>query len=91
MRKVTTITVRMDPALKQEAVAILQTLGLSTSDAITLFFKQISRDKGLRFLELPSDSPAIPENKSAVERPLDITAFQRVDGVWKKSERTNLE
>ena len=43
------IRARVDPALKVRAEAILMKLGLNASDAIRLFYKQITIRKGLPF------------------------------------------
>ena len=49
MSKSTQITARIDPKLKQETEKIFDELGLSTTQAITLFFKQITLQQGLPF------------------------------------------
>lgn len=49
MSKTTMITARVDPKLKRETEKVLKDLGLTTSQAITLFFNQISLRKGLPF------------------------------------------
>jgi len=43
------IRVRIDPTLKDEAETILATLGLNASDAIRLFYTQITLSEGLPF------------------------------------------
>lgn len=40
---------RIDPAVKKRAESILARLGLSPTDAIRLFYKQITLRKGLPF------------------------------------------
>ena len=49
MSKSTQITARIDPKLKQETEKIFDELGLSTTQAITLFFKQVTLQQGLPF------------------------------------------
>jgi DNA-damage-inducible protein J len=49
MSKSTQITARIDPNLKQETEKIFNELGLSTTQAITLFFKQVTLRQGLPF------------------------------------------
>lgn len=41
--------VRIEPQIKEEAEEILDTLGISTSSAINMFFKQIILQRGLPF------------------------------------------
>ena len=49
MSKTTMITARVDPKLKRETEKVLKGLGLTTTQAITLFFSQINLRKGLPF------------------------------------------
>lgn len=49
MTKSATINSRIEPSLKKEAEAIFATLGLSTSEAITMFYKQVSLRQGIPF------------------------------------------
>ena len=46
MAKETTVRARMDEDLKEEAEAILRKLGLTTSQAINLYFRQIVLHRG---------------------------------------------
>ena len=50
MAKTTTISVRMDAELKTNAESILTALGLTPSQAINVFYKQITYQHGLPFL-----------------------------------------
>jgi DNA-damage-inducible protein J len=45
----TTMNLRVDSKLKQNAEKITRQLGLSTSSAITLFLKALVRERGLPF------------------------------------------
>jgi DNA-damage-inducible protein J len=57
MTKTTAITVRLDPQLKKDAQIVLNELGLTTTQAVSLFFKQISLNKGLPFaVEIPNEA-----------------------------------
>ncbi len=49
MAKTTTISVRMDAELKTNAESILSALGLTPSQAISVFYKQITYQHGLPF------------------------------------------
>jgi len=63
MSKSTQITARIDPELKQETEKVFTQLGLSTTQAITLFFKQVTLRKGLPFaVALPN-----AETRQAIE------------------------
>lgn len=55
MMKSATIRARIEPELKDNVEHILQSLGVSTTDAITMFYKQIELHHGLPFkIELPN-------------------------------------
>jgi DNA-damage-inducible protein J len=55
MAKTKTLTVRLDPDLKENVEGILGELGLSTSQAIVLFYKQVQMHQGLPFdVRLPN-------------------------------------
>jgi DNA-damage-inducible protein J len=55
MAKTTFITARIDPALKRKTEKIFEHLGLTTTQAITLFYKQVNLRKGLPFaVEIPN-------------------------------------
>ena len=58
MAKSTSVYARIDPNLKEQAEAILSALGIPTSNAIDMFFKQIVLKKGLPFeVRLPYEKP----------------------------------
>jgi DNA-damage-inducible protein J len=57
MNKSSTISARIEPGLKKKADNIFQKLGLTTTQAITLFYKQVELRKGLPFeVVIPSKS-----------------------------------
>jgi len=43
------IRARIDPILKEETEDVFQQLGLTTTQAITLFYQQVSLNQGLPF------------------------------------------
>jgi DNA-damage-inducible protein J len=49
MNKSAMIRARVDPILKEEAESIFEELGLSTTQAITLFYQQVKWYRGLPF------------------------------------------
>jgi DNA-damage-inducible protein J len=49
MGKTAYITARIEPKLKASAEGVLQRLGMSTSDAITVFLRQVTLRRGLPF------------------------------------------
>ncbi|PCI39961.1 MAG: type II toxin-antitoxin system antitoxin, RelB/DinJ family [Rhodospirillaceae bacterium] len=49
MAKTEMIRARVEPELKQDAEDVFSTLGLSPTEAITLFYKQVTLQHGLPF------------------------------------------
>lgn len=57
---------RIEPDVKEQAESILSTLGITASNAINMFYKQIILQRGLPFdVKIPSSRPvdmsALPE------------------------------
>ena len=80
MSKTTMITARVDPKLKRATEKVLKELGLTTSQAITLYFNQISLRKGLPFaVAMPNT-----ETAKAIEEALagiDLYEAENVDAL----------
>jgi len=53
-----TVRARIDPDLKRESEAVLEGLGLSTTEAIRLFLNQVRIHKGLPFAVTLPDADA---------------------------------
>ena len=59
MAKTEMIRARMEPELKREAEETFSALGLSATEAITLFYKQVALHHGLPFaLRVPNATTA---------------------------------
>ena len=59
MAKTATITIRLDPKVKTDAQAVFDKLGLTTTQAVSLFLNQVSLNKGLPFdLHIPNAETA---------------------------------
>ncbi len=57
MKKSATIRARMEPDLKDRAEYIFRKLGLSTTQALTLFYRQVELRKGLPFeIAIPNET-----------------------------------
>lgn len=55
--KTSTVRARVEPQLKSDTERILKELGLNTTEAIRLFFKQIQLHHGLPFeVKIPNDT-----------------------------------
>lgn len=82
MAKTATIRARIEPELKWQAEELFSQLGLSVTQAITLFYKQVTLQKGLPF------AVKIPERRDPAG-----SACRRATGraspsipVWRNSE-----
>jgi len=54
--KSTTVRARLEPKLKQETELILEELGINTTEAIRIFFKQVKLQRGLPFeVKIPNE------------------------------------
>jgi DNA-damage-inducible protein J len=79
--KTSIINARIKPELKGDVEQILSKLGITTTQAITMFFEQIKINRGIPFpLQLPNDETveAMQEarnNKSLAE--LDISNIKQ--------------
>jgi DNA-damage-inducible protein J len=49
MAKTGYVTARIEPNLKKEAESIFTALGVSTTEALTMFYRQVAMYKGLPF------------------------------------------
>ncbi len=82
MTKTETVRARMEPDLKHEAEKILNKLGLNASQAITLFYRQITLRKGLPFdVRMPN-----AETRAAMEdarRNRDLTEWDDLDPLFR--------
>ena len=57
MKKSSTIRARMEPDLKDKAEYIFRKLGLTTTQALTLFYRQVELRKGLPFdVAIPNET-----------------------------------
>lgn len=58
MAKSANLYARIEPDLKEQAEGILSELGIPTSNAITMFYKQIVLQRGIPFeMKLPTACP----------------------------------
>ena len=66
MAKTANIHVRMDEQIKNDAVAVLDNLGISVAEAITMYFRQVALKNGIPF-ELTAD-PVFRKNIDRVSK-----------------------
>lgn len=85
MSKTQTIRARVRPELKRDAEAVLRKLGLTSSEAITLFLTQVKLNKGLPFpVRVPNAETRRAINEVRARR--NVETFESVSA-WKKKTR----
>lgn len=85
MGKTETIRARVEPRLKRDAEAILKKIGLTPSEAITLFLTQVKLTKGLPFpLRVPNAETRRAIREARARK--DLETFETVSD-WAKSVR----
>jgi len=84
--KTAIIHARIEPDIKRQAEVVLHKLGLSPTEAIRVFYRQITLMHGLPFpLNLPSECTATTLEKS--RRGKEVQEFESLDAMfesWKK-------
>ena len=80
MTKSEMIRARVEPELKQEAETVFSQLGLSTTQAITLFYKQVTLQQGLPFaVKIPN-----AETREALQQAYDgedLTEYESLEAL----------
>jgi DNA-damage-inducible protein J len=73
-----TVRARVDSKLKEETEKILSDIGLSTSQAITIFLKGVQRERGIPFeLKIPNETTlkAMKEAKEGIGESISFEEF----------------
>ena len=70
--KTATIRARIEPELKSSVESILVSLGISTSDAITMFYKQIELHNGFPFeIKIPNSETINAMKEARINKGMD--------------------
>jgi len=81
MTKTAVISARIDPELKRNAEQIFRELGLTTSQAIVLFYKQVDLQRGLPFsVKVPNEVTKKALEDAKVRRNLE--SFDSIDDLY---------
>ena len=85
MAKTSTISARIDPNLKKRAERVFRELGLTASQAITLFYKQVELQQGLPFIvKIPNNLTA--ETLETARSRNDLESFNTIEDLLEDSE-----
>jgi DNA-damage-inducible protein J len=71
MAKSSAMTIRIDPEIKSQADNVLQYLGMTTSEAVTIFLRQVILNNGIPF---PVKIPAYNDETLAALREAENVA-----------------
>ena len=83
MSKTATVRARIEPSLKGKAERLFHKLGLSASQAITMFYHQATLRKGLPFdVVIPSDTTR--KTFEATDLGHDLVVCKDADDMFKK-------
>ena len=81
MPKTAVISARIDPQLKRQAEEVFSELGLTATQAITLFYRQVELERGLPFaVRVPNDVTA--EALEQARAGQDLTEFNTLDDLF---------
>ena len=84
--KTAVIHARIEPATKRSAEGVLQRLGLSPTEAIRMFYRQITLRGGLPFaVVIPNEQTATALEKS--RRGEDVETFANLEQMFKSWEK----
>ena len=87
MAKTETINIRIEPSLKQQAEETLNYLGLTMSEAVNLFFRQVVINDGIPFeIKKPKynrkTKKAMKEAEKISKHPEKYKQYNNFDELW---------
>jgi len=83
MRKAATIRARIQPELKDKVEHVFHKLGLTTTQAITLFYKQVELREGLPFeISIPNETTRRTFANTDAKR--DLIICEDADDMFRK-------
>jgi len=82
MTKTSTISARIDPELKGRVEQVFRDLGLTTAQAITLFYKQVELQHGLPFsVKIPTETTVKALEDARLRR--NVESFNSAEDLFK--------
>jgi len=86
MIKTATVRARVEPGLKADVEKLLHSLGVSTTEAITMFYSQIRLRKGLPFpVEVPNETTR--KTFDATDRGEDLNTYDSLDKMFEALDK----
>ena len=62
MARDTTVQFRVDSVIKKEAFAVFREIGITPSEAVRVFFKQVQKTRTLPFILVADNAAIVPED-----------------------------
>ena len=86
MNRTATVRARVEPDLKNDVEKLLHRLGMTTTEAITMFYSQIRLRQGLPF---PVEIPNATTRKTfeATDRGDDINTFDNLEAMFEELDK----
>ncbi len=86
MNRTATIRARVEPSLKADVENLLHQLGITTTEAITMFYNQIRLRRGLPFsVEIPNSLTI--KTFEATDRNENIIAYDNLDNMFEDLDK----
>ncbi len=82
MSKTATVRARIEPDLKEEVEKLFHELGISTTDAINIFFKQVKLRHGLPF-EVAIPNELTQKVLKETDDSINIDRHENIDDMFK--------
>jgi DNA-damage-inducible protein J len=81
MPKTAVISARIDPHLKSKAERVFRELGLSTTQAITLFYREVNLQHGLPF-QVKIPNRATRQALRAAQKRRNLASFENANDLF---------
>ena len=86
MSRTATVRARIEPDLKTDVEKLLVQLGVSTTEAITMFFNQIRLRNGLPFpVEIPNETTL--KTFRTTDKGEDLNTYDNIDEMFEALEK----
>ena len=86
MNRTATVRARIEPRLKDDVDKLLHRLGMSTTEAITVFYNQIRLRQGLPFtVEVPNTTTR--KTFEATDRGEELHSYKNVDEMFEALDK----
>jgi addiction module RelB/DinJ family antitoxin len=78
MPKSSAMTIRVDPEIKSQADNVLRFLGMTTSEAVTIFLRQVILNNGIPFAIQAPASTLLLSEQDLLERSADFESGRNI-------------